>query len=438
MTHIPSNKIVGYGDAVQTEGLPNPVGEGASDSHMYGGESRKTSRTPALQIRAQHIVGVYGSQPLDTHSTYAVPRLFAQVLTWLASAESGARVHAICPGGAALEGVQWTCGAPPLAARGISRIKRKLFGGVFSSYRAGQLAPKQLQTRYAWKALSPRLDDRPIVLSATFADTILARQMVPEARIVYWVHSLPRLGQEQVTMEAVNVADVVVVPTRAIYRELFQIVCRDRFQPPVWVIPNHVEPSAAAGVSAQERHQIRQRYGVSDTDIAVVHVGRSPEKGLQIVEAALRLLEIKGCKLVLLAAGEKVESRYGVAPGVEVCKVGRLEPSQLSRLYQSCDFGVVPSVWWENCPLALLEMMSAGLCPIGSRVGGIQEIIAHGSNGILVDLPNDVEAWATAIGSVIEDRPRRMALGQRAQQTVAGQFSTEVFFERWQRLFSSL
>ena len=57
---------------------------------------------------------------------------------------------------------------------------------------------------------------------------------------------------------------------------------------------------------------------------------------------------------------------------------------------------VVPSVWLETGPLVVLEAQAAGLYIMGSRLGGIAELISEDGSGELVDA-GSVPAWTAAI-----------------------------------------
>jgi len=46
---------------------------------------------------------------------------------------------------------------------------------------------------------------------------------------------------------------------------------------------------------------------------------------------------------------------------------------------------VVPSEWYENNPLTIIEAYSASTPVIGARIGGIPEIVAEGKTGFQFD-----------------------------------------------------
>jgi len=70
------------------------------------------------------------------------------------------------------------------------------------------------------------------------------------------------------------------------------------------------------------------------------------------------------------------------------------QEAALARL----DLLVVPSVWWENSPLSVLEALGAGVAVVASRTGGVAEIVPEGA-GLLVP-PGDVAALRAALGAV--------------------------------------
>lgn len=72
--------------------------------------------------------------------------------------------------------------------------------------------------------------------------------------------------------------------------------------------------------------------------------------------------------------------------------VGRTE---LATTLSSFDALVVPSLWMETGPLVVLEAQAAGLFILGSRLGGIAELVDEGDGGQLVEAGN-VSAWSKA------------------------------------------
>jgi glycosyltransferase involved in cell wall biosynthesis len=74
-------------------------------------------------------------------------------------------------------------------------------------------------------------------------------------------------------------------------------------------------------------------------------------------------------------------------------------------------------------PFVVLEAMASGLPTVAARVGGIPEQLGHEA-GVLV-APNDAGALAEAISRLLDDAPRRAALGAAAAARVRERFTLE-------------
>ena len=86
-------------------------------------------------------------------------------------------------------------------------------------------------------------------------------------------------------------------------------------------------------------------------------------------------------------------------------------------LLPGLDVFVLPSLW-EGLPIALLEAMSVGLPAVGTRVSGIEEVIAEGETGTLVP-PSDPVALGRALLDLVHSPGRRSAWGEAARARLA-------------------
>jgi glycosyltransferase involved in cell wall biosynthesis len=92
---------------------------------------------------------------------------------------------------------------------------------------------------------------------------------------------------------------------------------------------------------------------------------------------------------------------------------------------------------FEGFPLVLLEAMGKGMavaafdCPTGPR-----DIIDDHANGVLVPR-KDVDAFAAALGELIEDDELRSRCGPAAAET-AEQYTIDAIGPRWEALFRDL
>ena len=60
---------------------------------------------------------------------------------------------------------------------------------------------------------------------------------------------------------------------------------------------------------------------------------------------------------------------------------------------------LLPSLWYENAPVTVIEAAAYGLGLVASRIGGIPEFVEDGSTGLLCE-PGNVASLATAIAGL--------------------------------------
>ena len=81
-----------------------------------------------------------------------------------------------------------------------------------------------------------------------------------------------------------------------------------------------------------------------------------------------------------------------------VKNAGFQEGEELAKLIREAKFSVIPSECYENCPFSVMESIALGTPVIGSRIGGIPELIEEGRTGDLFcagdaeELKNKVES----------------------------------------------
>jgi len=108
----------------------------------------------------------------------------------------------------------------------------------------------------------------------------------------------------------------------------------------------------------------------------------------------------------------------------------------VSDLLGVCSVFVLPSLS-EGMPLSLLEAMAAGVPPIATRVGGVNEVVQDGKTGLLVP-PRDSHALAEGIMSLLNDGSLAKEIGESAREVAAGRFSLARMVQAYQEIYASL
>ena len=91
----------------------------------------------------------------------------------------------------------------------------------------------------------------------------------------------------------------------------------------------------------------------------------------------------------------------------------------------------------ESFPNALLEAMGCGCCPVGSRVGGIAELVTHGETGLLFECDN-MEELADALCRLAQDWAQRSRLAEAAARFVHEQLTIEIAASRLANIYKQL
>ena len=188
----------------------------------------------------------------------------------------------------------------------------------------------------------------------------------------------------------------------------------------------------------------RGREPRSDHGNMILYAGvLTPLKGVHHLIKAFGLIlpQFAGAQLVI--AGEVQNKSYAAELRKKVAEInltasvqfaGPLPQSELARRMAGAAFLVLPSQS-EGFGRVILEAMASGTPVIGSRVGGIPELIQDGVNGLLI-APGDEAALAEKIRWMFDHRDRARAMGQAAHIFAAQLFSTSRYLQGYREIFA--
>lgn len=195
------------------------------------------------------------------------------------------------------------------------------------------------------------------------------------------------------------------------------------------VIYNAFEPQ----IPTKTLSEIRDDIGILEGDFVVGSVGRqSWEKGFSTLISAVEIAknDIPNLKLLLVGSGEM---RQNLENSVEYKKMSdyvifagfrRDVPNMLAAM----DVFSIPS-WYEAFGNVTVEAMLAKKPVIGSRVGGIQEVIQDGINGWLVPSA-DAEALAEKIIHIYNNSEQSEIMVQKAYHDACERYNFDVYYEK--------
>jgi glycosyltransferase involved in cell wall biosynthesis len=250
----------------------------------------------------------------------------------------------------------------------------------------------------------------------------------------FWSPTLRRCNRGSIAASTLSGAELSLHTLIGAYGPVQRFACPSRFLEGKmragrvypdrlrWV-PNYVdaaaiEPKASAGGD-------------------VLYVGRlSEEKGVDALLEALA--RAPGLRADVVGDGPERTSLEGLAAtlGVEdrVRFRGRLSAGEVHAAMRASAVVAVPSRWYENMPITVLEAFAAGVPVVASALGGLPELIEDGGDGILVP-PEDPMALAEALRSITSDPDRALEMGRAGRAKAERDHAPATHLERIHALY---
>lgn len=164
----------------------------------------------------------------------------------------------------------------------------------------------------------------------------------------------------------------------------------------------------------RDRAWLEARFGVPQDRTLVFFAGRlSPGKNVMVLARAMRQLADAGLNVHLLCAGEGPEREAILSLlGDRTSCPGFAGPEEIGGMHASADIFALPSEA-ENIGQVVNEAMVSGVPVLVARQGGQSRLVHDGETGFLVS-GAEPEAWARAVGTLVQDGELRAAMGRAA------------------------
>ena len=163
-----------------------------------------------------------------------------------------------------------------------------------------------------------------------------------------------------------------------------------------------------------------------------------PRKGVHHLLSAFAHLEHPSARLFLVGHPENeayAKHLHQQAEQLDIADkvhfVGNVSQQGLADYFAKSRVMVLPSLS-EGLGRVVVEAMLLGLPVIGSRVGGIPDMITDGENGYLIE-PDDVDSLASALKRIYSHDVKMM--GENAQTFAQEFFSPETYVNGYRQLF---
>jgi len=169
----------------------------------------------------------------------------------------------------------------------------------------------------------------------------------------------------------------------------------------------------------------------------VCYFGRlSKEKGLFTL---LNALKGSGIKLKVIGEGpleEKLKLKAGNEGLDNVEFHGYRSGEELKSEIKKSAAVVLPSEWFENNPRSVLEAFALGKPVIGSRIGGIPELVLNNETGLTFEAGNAVDL-REKIGCLMGKPDRIIEMGKNARKLIEEKFSAEKHYLELMKIYET-
>lgn len=193
------------------------------------------------------------------------------------------------------------------------------------------------------------------------------------------------------------------------------------------IIPNGINLSNFTGI--ERDYDFRRQYAM-DNEKIILYVGRLVyEKGVQHLIAAMPkiLSNYHDAKLIIAGRGGMMDELRAEASNLglndKIYFTGYLNSKQVQKMYKCADVAVFPSTY-EPFGIVALEAMLAGVPTVVSDVGGLDEIVTHGVDG-MKSYAGNANSIADSVTALLYDHQLATNVSKKAKQKVKDQFNWE-------------
>ena len=223
-----------------------------------------------------------------------------------------------------------------------------------------------------------------------------------------------------------------------------------------YTVSNGIDPSVfdPEALDMDKIEKLREKYGINSDDIIILYVGRlTRDKGAgQLLEAVKVLVANLGMKPVkLMIVGS---SFFGgdtkITPFIKELKksaldikdniifTGFINRTEMPAIYGLANIVTVPSIVLDASPMVCYEASSMALPVIGTRRGGIPELINEGQTGFLVDDPENIDDLVEKLLFFVKRPEESKAFGKRGRLFIKKNFAWDLVAQKNEKVYEEV
>lgn len=273
-----------------------------------------------------------------------------------------------------------------------TKIKRR----IYKYYRIGYIdALFKLLESSEEKFIIQVVDNYKIVFKIN--ELLLKKGMRHRCYIQAFYHGFAPFLPVNSARDFHEIIDEVVLLTHASYKAHIEFYAI--FPCKISILHNGIDTKKFHLIPNLEKQKLKNLYGYQNKKVFVWCAQDRPKKGLNLILDVWKKVYIKNNNIQLLVIGT---TRDLIVDGVTF--LGKIPNDKLPQYFQMADCYLFPTLCHEGFGLSLVEALNCGCYCIASKLGGVPEVLHNGKYGKLIENPNYVSEWETAINDYLSGK----------------------------------
>jgi N-acetyl-alpha-D-glucosaminyl L-malate synthase BshA len=266
----------------------------------------------------------------------------------------------------------------------------------------------------------------------------MLQQQKHDVKIVTTLHGtdITIVGQDpsfnQITKFSIEKSDRLTAVSEFLRRETYSAFGCTACD--VKVIHNFIDPDI---YNREKYPALKGQFGSSGPVVMHISNFRRVKRVRDVVKVFASVNEKLPGTLVMVGDGpdrpEAEEEARALGVHSRVHFLGKID--NVAPLLSSADLFLLPSAS-ESFGLSALEALASGVPVVGSRAGGMPEVVRDGETGVLCE-PGDVDGMASAAYSILSDRDRWSAMSKLGERDARARFSLDEIVSQYEQLYTT-
>lgn len=225
--------------------------------------------------------------------------------------------------------------------------------------------------------------------------------------------------------------DIFISPSRFLKDKLSEM----GFKKEIQYLPNYID------IEKFRKFDEEVEDGKTEKENSIVYFGRlSPEKGLLTLIDAVKMLKTQnknGFQVKIIGDGpmrDLLESKVNTEGLNNIRFLGYKSGKVLNDEIRKSMFAVLPSNCCENNPVSVLEAFALGKPVIGSRIGGIPELVKNNVTGLTFEVGN-AEDMCSKITYLISHEDKIIEMGKNAIKFVEHELCVGNYYKKLMEIY---